>query len=840
MTNKPELPSTFKTCVLLHMILHATRELQKEIAKPCGDASWTNPRLIWKYQIEWDPDTQRPLPLPIDEIDPERRVLRETQAAMEFETLMWATRSAGRIYAAGVQTDLIPECLKGKSTTMTEYEREQFLRDLYMPFTAGISISGAGGSDRDGLLFKIPREGGIEYVELIFQIGHYWYVEDQGNSFFPLFIGLYPVDRSGSTVVVKESRLDLTTAEGEHLWDHIFERLNRYYTSAHEESLRKTSAKTQKIKQPFLGVLPDAAKICLGSLERFQAASASHGRLGHSRLLKDFDQDAEMFSEELYGAKGEAAWRTLGGILKGDIRTLRESSQAMGKLMIKLVERDGGFFRRSNQNALPSLLAYHWLIKLGDGRYLGFSMSTSESLERLEPALGRRGEQLLWLLHAEVWSQQRNLVIIPDVTIGQVFWGGDQDLWPRNWQQDIKRVLHTLQRLEFRNWIVHEDGRLNYNGPCWNAVSGYEPPSSLGVRDECLDPCPLHGSSVSHRHYTIRLADTFVGVLRAFEVTQKARASIPQVSTKNAKEILYDWNLKLSSDQKKGFRGEKSYASTDAFIGVLLGSSWCGFSSQQTRLLNTLFLELSHEILPKSKRGEPSRVPMKFNRTIPIRIAKRKHLPCPLLTDVQYVCFAGGGNRPGGSYTLGGTKKPSLTGAPAQFRKGWLKKAGYLDQDQVSRQIVRDFLNDLKVVLNHMGGIAVGYHHQRWLTMPEIELLASGNQWREALSVNIRPFVPTDYMARLEAIAQTKGGFSSIPRSREDLHKAISATTEAEGGITVEDLRNKITCSDRSQKEWAKEFGCSENFISMILNGKKKLPDDLARRIRKGWLLEKN
>ena len=43
--------------------------------------------------------------------------------------------------------------------------------------------------------------------------------------------------------------------------------------------------------------------------------------------------------------------------------------------------------------------------------------------------LYERGEQLLWAIHAAVLVQRRSVVMLPDVGLGEIVWGGDRASW---------------------------------------------------------------------------------------------------------------------------------------------------------------------------------------------------------------------------------------------------------------------------------------------------------------------------------------------------------------------------------------------------------------------------
>src|SRR5437588_12416772 len=57
--------------------------------------------------------------------------------------------------------------------------------------------------------------------------------------------------------------------------------------------------------------------------------------------------------------------------------------------------------------------------------------------------------EAVWAVHAAVLAQRRSAVYLPDVALGQLFWGGRRQGWPKNWRSQALDVLTGLVPLRW-------------------------------------------------------------------------------------------------------------------------------------------------------------------------------------------------------------------------------------------------------------------------------------------------------------------------------------------------------------------------------------------------------
>jgi hypothetical protein len=87
-------------------------------------------------------------------------------------------------------------------------------------------------------------------------------------------------------------------------------------------------------------------------------------------------------------------------------------------------------------------------------------------------------------IHLAVISQRSARVVLPDVLLAQVFWGGDRSKWPANWRQFLRRRLEWLS-----------------GGPAspFIEVRQLEKEGQVG----CPEACVLNGTATHHRHFSV-------------------------------------------------------------------------------------------------------------------------------------------------------------------------------------------------------------------------------------------------------------------------------------------------------------------------------------------------
>lgn len=615
---------------------------------------------------------------------------------------------------------------------------------------------------------------------------------------------------------------------------------------------------------PFYGLVPRTSRMDTKTKSYIEAASgAPRSRL--FKKLKSVTKEARSRSRQFLEDYGEARWKEAGGTRhqKTGEPTWKETSPKYGELLHQLALADGAYLREFPEDAqagrpprrefcfleeLPGgggLLEYAWTYE-GDAAHL-FPDWLEEKRKELEESLpldpeevetGKkllttlaRGGQLLWLLHVAAWEQRTKLVVVPDVTLAQALWTGDEKRWPRNPHEEIERVLESLGRLEIRNRLIEEDYTSSLRGPVWKAVSGYNPPhwrKKDGVENapqECPGLCPLYGLKVPHGHYIIGLAPTFMGALNAWKKVDGAKKrTIPRASSSDPEEVLYSWGKKM--DRKA--IGSGYTKGVDPLPGVFLTAAWAGLTHTQRALLTEVLNRLT-----ATKAG-----PVHYTSETAFRTHRRSLGPSPHLAQgVQYVCFGGHG---GFGYTIGGTSSSGTPGVRGGRRGGWLEAVGAYRVNPGPRgsvPAIRAFLKDLRrVVVEILGGVVSCHLDGKWYTLTDAEVLTNGKTWTSAARTTLFPLAPSDYKDRLRDYAKEKGRFSAIPEDQEELDAAVAEAAV----LTPEELRAALgpRGGGIKHRDFAKALGVSPAWLSRFLAGDRGMKPELllkAKTLLEGW-----
>jgi hypothetical protein len=94
---------------------------------------------------------------------------------------------------------------------------------------------------------------------------------------------------------------------------------------------------------------------------------------------------------------------------------------------------------------------------------------------------------LRWAIHLAVIAQRSAVVVLPDVLLGQVLWGGDRDTWPANWRRFL---LDQLTEFSGGPGCLLVEVKLQEKG---------------NERKSCPEVCPLHSRGIGHRHLTVTI-----------------------------------------------------------------------------------------------------------------------------------------------------------------------------------------------------------------------------------------------------------------------------------------------------------------------------------------------
>jgi len=923
-----------------HLVRNSLYSLRQYIKNPdplFPDISWENPWVELQYPVEWNwrheerqggalfgQFTEEELK---DKDTITKKLVEMFFKQKELFVLGLLTDQAalgkrGNKYQALLPLDMIEELDK-----LPEDERKARLDELYKPNYFGTvneesplmeeGETEGGGKPLPSLRFNPKDEEGRLIFDCHISVEFHPLVvdEDERRAYFPVVVGLtfipseenpYPdpstwtqelqemfwdtLDKGVGQAIdglsrygkPKEETLPLTETPAKEETE-TFNRETVYFsvdgegTSALPAPIVVSPPKTR----PYYGVVSKNALVDMKTVKPYLDASLkSRGLFGKWSNLASLEEEASKLSQEILDAEGEDDWKKAGGYKENKTGklSLRQDSPRRGDLMISLAHRNRGFIWFDPSITPPTEQAC-WLLRTGDGNYLGFGLSWHgqagpyydqfrewvrkrvQALSKEPPSLfpedraqkekemdvltqslsvWSRGTQLLWLLHDHVWQQSSSYVVIPDVTIGQALWGGDDTKWPDHWHREIESGLDSLILMDWRTWIITKEGSVHREGH-WKPVAGYKTPNhpepEHRAPKECPENCPLKNHDISHGHYIVGLSPNFVGVLDAWAISRKKRQAVA-ATDKSPDEILYGWHSKrLEKEERKALQGNRGFARKDLLPGVMLTASWSGLTSSQKRLLLCLLDELTLAPERKGKhvteRTDLARI---YEGGKPLRIDSKTKLDCLLLEKgKRYVCFGGNGKRPGGGYRIGGTPSKETPGVRGSRRGGWLHRAEYYEVRPGpggSHAAVKSFLKDLRGVMDLLGGVAVGNLKGAWLPLEDMERLAARRNIKDLLKVNVRPFGAEDYQERMEEYAREKGGFSDIPRSQAELDLAVLKEVEERGGITREKLKIELARRGIKQKDFAARLGITPAFLSYVLTGVKPFPEDLRKKAR--------
>ena len=253
-------------------------------------------------------------------------------------------------------------------------------------------------------------------------------------------------------------------------------------------SLRRCALNSGPVnKVPFFGRVPDL--VMVDRAERYVRRPGPGRRspfrgIGAWPMLEDV---IKACSQEFLERHGKPAWETAGGIYGDDGKpTCRQTSSMAVEAVRRVADGAGGMLWQDQDGTL-------WAVRLArrngpsyNGQpepLFGFSISWQGSALLLDPhvrdqyeqaakkavsasvqtrlktarqglgAVGQRlrlyerAEQLLWAVHLAVTSQRSSTVLLPDVLLGQVIWGGDRAGWPKDWRGEILAGLKALTSL---------------------------------------------------------------------------------------------------------------------------------------------------------------------------------------------------------------------------------------------------------------------------------------------------------------------------------------------------------------------------------------------------------
>ncbi|HEY3836920.1 MAG TPA: helix-turn-helix transcriptional regulator [Bryobacteraceae bacterium] len=443
----------------------------------------------------------------------------------------------------------------------------------------------------------------------------------------------------------------------------------------------------------------------------------------------------------------------------------------------------------------------------------------------------RIGGGFQWAIHLAVISQRSPLVVVPDVLFGQVVWGGDKRRWPSNWRQLIRKRLEHFSGGTATPFVE----------------ANYEPANNRS----CPEVCPLHGTTVVHRHFSvlIRSADdlteadkiddegqpnelfqftrVFLGVMELYGIKNLKGERVYDFTLKTQKEWLDEEAFKVITARLRGFQREGRLVSVYLPLRLFGGSAKLGLSFRHRQLMLAIHRELTRD--RKSTRLDKAAI---VTTDLPRSRGESNavaHYP-GLLVGRRYVGFNGNG---------GGKKRLKYHGRGYRVLgdKGWLFRARYVPLGEAANAWpqMRALFRDLQHVGGLFGLIVAGRHMGtgEWLDLADLlerTKTPAGRKWLEKCVLRI--YTEEDYLIRWRQVIAERMGFSSIP-DRDQEQPAVTAPS-----TSAVQLLAYLRAEGVSQTTLARELGISKSLLSQYLNGHKTWTTGWQERLN-AWIADR-
>jgi hypothetical protein len=454
-------------------------------------------------------------------------------------------------------------------------------------------------------------------------------------------------------------------------------------------------------------------------------------------------------------------------------------------------------------------------------------------IARPKPPIQRsRGRQtqfytgLRWLIHQAVIVQKTSRVILADVILAQVLWGGDRSRWPRNWRQRI------VQRLK------------QASGSQTTMVDVIHRETDRGER-ECPAKCPLHGTPIRHQHIEVLIytspenwleddgdqdeppyTDTFLGALEVFgedDIPDRTYHWAVREYAKPVGDEAADVKQERADNDRllRRIRRLKNKGRLTAiyFPLKLFGASpRMGLSLQQRRLHQAITRELTRG----QKRSDR---PDKAEVLSAGQAAQHGAAPCPALDkDGRYVGFNGNG----------GKRKSNLHGRGYKPLV-WMRKAAYVFPDDVRelRKQVRAFLRDLEHLAEMFGLVVAAWHPRECVWRSSADLLpmtrhGRGRAWLQGCLLRI--YTTEDFLVRWRELFARKMDFSFIPDTTREQGVQLTNPT-----LSPVELQAYLNRKGMSAGDLARQLGVSKSLVSRRLSGERGWTPSWQTRVTE-WL----
>jgi hypothetical protein len=443
------------------------------------------------------------------------------------------------------------------------------------------------------------------------------------------------------------------------------------------------------------------------------------------------------------------------------------------------------------------------------------------------PKRGRpRVGALHWAVHHAVIVQKASRVILADVVLAQVVWGGDRRGWPRNWRQLlVQRLMRAVTLNLALLKVVHREVDLGERG--------------------CPAGCALHGTPVRHQHLEITIATpaadpdaaqddepsepeycgTFLGALevfgyedspdRAYHWAPRPFPPEPAEGEEAGEREAHHRLLGRINGLKRAGRLAAVYLPLKLFgASPRLGLSW-----RERNLHQAITRELTRG-KDRARSGRQDRAEVVIGGQAPDGAVTFVVSPCPYQEKgKRYVGFNGNGGRRR-KHLRGRGYKPLV----------WMRKAAY-DVPEASKPLwrqVRTFLGDLGRLATLFGLVVAAWHPKEcaWRQLAELPPLtraSGGRAW-------LRVYAEDDFLVRWRRLFAARMGFSVIPDTAQE-----EAAQPQSPIVSREAFQAYLSRKGVSPAELARQMGLSRSQVSRHLSGGRGWSASWTKRVTR-WL----
>lgn len=577
---------------------------------------------------------------------------------------------------------------------------------------------------------------------------------------------------------------------------------------------------------PFYGNVSDVFMMDKSQVQLFTTLGSTRSPFQKITTWPNLNEVMARRSQEYWKEKGEAAWRQAGGIRdENGNYTCYPMSDIASDVVRELAHDLGGVIWDNPDGS-------RWAVRLvptpgkNTGSFFGYAVSlpspasrrssrtSSGDATRGDPVVSglrlyKRAEQLLFTIHWAVLKQRSSVVMLPDVLLGQVIWGGDRGSWPKDWRADLLVALKSLMALRVEVLRVSSAGWRPQFGAISTAVAHVEDLMvTRPIENHCRTWCPMDQSGVKHNHILVQVGLGFLGVMEKFSREDENGCRV------------YDFvHFPEDNDRKKDIQDAQQSGQLVSLNGpmALFGrGEGSGLSQAATRIVHALMAEVSRG-QDKVSQARSDKAAVFVGNRVPGR-TEHEIIECSLLMpNRRYIAFGGNGNRHGMGYQIVGEKST-----------GWLFRCGYIvpESELELARVVREFLTDLGELVEVLHLTVVGWNlgTGEFLDRDTLRCIARQRHGVSMLSsIHLRVYAPEDYLDRCRGYCEQLGNFTSIPGGTL---RAASETSLATGRLNTLIYRAGI-----KQVELADRLELPQQYVSQLMKGTRPWPEAHRQKV---------